>query len=148
MPTPYLMKNTLLEFLIFFLFFFIYICIPLWQDFLGNGLFLTLRTVLKAKPGNHLLRCYRAPPLNIGYITLLSEAFRNTFYCSGQFYSTTFFFSLFLSLQLLVTWLRLGYSFEPGPNSHAPGTVELLWPSVYLYARTRKTSLPIDSKID
>ena len=46
------------------------------------------------------------PPLNTGYITLLSEAFRNTFYCSGQFYSTTFFW-LFLSLQFLVTWLRL-----------------------------------------
>lgn len=65
------------------------------------------------------------PPLNTGYITLLSEAFRNTFYCSGQFYSTTFFW-LFLSLQFLVTWLRLGYSFEPSPNSRAPGTVELL----------------------
>ena len=46
------------------------------------------------------------PPLNTGYITLLSEAFRNTFYCSGQFHSTTFFW-LFLSLQFLVTWLRL-----------------------------------------
>lgn len=77
-------------------FFSFFLCIPLWQDVLGNGLFLTLRTVLQVKPGNHLLRCYRAPPLNTGYITLLSEAFRNTFYCSGQFYRTTFLGYFFL----------------------------------------------------